>query len=301
METRLLKKDFKGILEPDLSQYIQDRIVEYNFIHDTITDKEEQTGLISMILSKLDDDLPLAGNQRQPDWEKGWQENLESGDLTPKYFGKHNVVRWKQTLVKAVSPDYEINMLHLIVDWVADKYMRDALCICEFGCGTGHNLQRVRLVNSDAYLVGLDWAKSSQELIDNYAEEMGDFNLFSANFDFFNPTHAFCYPNECVIYTVAALEQAGDRYTAFLDYLFTINPRLCIHIEPINELLDTKNLLDYTAIRYIRKRGYLTGFLTKLRSLESEGRVEILRAQRTYVGSLFLEGYSVIVWRPKDE
>jgi trans-aconitate methyltransferase len=299
MEAQLTKNDFKGILEPDLSQYIQDKIAEYNFVHDTITDKDEQSGLLVMLMTEFDKELPLAGDHRQSDWEKGWEENLTSGNIIPKYFGKHSIVRWKQTLVKAVSPDYEINMLHLIVDWVADKYMRDAIGICEFGCGTGHNLQRVRLVNPDANLVGLDWAESSQEIIDNYAEKTGDINLFSAEFDFFNPDYDTQYVNECIIYTVASLEQTGERYTAFLDYLLTVKPCLCIHIEPVEELLDKKSLLDYTAIKYIRKRGYLTGFLTKLRNLESKGRVEILLTKRTYVGSLFIEGYSVIVWRPK--
>jgi hypothetical protein len=35
-----------------------------------------------------------------------------------------------------------------------------------------------------------------------------------------------------------------------------------------------------------------------LQKLAVDGRVEIQRVKRLYFGSLFMEGYSLIVWRP---
>lgn len=295
MEIKLTEEDFKECFEPRLSPYIQDKIREYGFIHRDL-DIEEQYECLRVIWIKLINNITQSGEHRLGEWDKGWEENLISGNIVPKYFGKYNIVRWKRLLVKALSPDYEVNMLYLIVDWLADKYMRDAHAIYEFGCGTGHHLTHVRAVNKNASLYGLDWAESSQQIVNNLAKELGDQNLFSKNFDFFNPDNDFTLASDSIVYTVASLEQTGNRYYTFLDYLLRNKPKLCIHIEPIAELLDNSNLLDYLSIEYFKKRKYLSGFLTTLRQLEKEGRINIIKAQRTYVGSMFIEGYSVVVW-----
>ena len=69
-------------------------------------------------------------------------------------------------------------------------------------------------------------------------------------------------------------------------------------MEPLCELYDPDNLVDYVAYRYHKQRGYLDGYLTRLRQLEAEGRIEILKTQRVYFGNLYHEGYSFIAWRP---
>ncbi len=38
-------------------------------------------------------------------------------------------------------------------------------------------------------------------------------------------------------------------------------------------------------------------FLTRLKELEKEGRLEILKAQRIFFGSLYHDGYFLVVWR----
>ena len=75
-------------------------------------------------------------------------------------------------------------------------------------------------------------------------------------------------------------------------------PDYCIHVEPIEELLDENNLLDWLLIQYFNKRKYLKGFLNHLHVLEKNSNVEILKAQRSYIGSLFIDGYSIVVWKP---
>ena len=73
---------------------------------------------------------------------------------------------------------------------------------------------------------------------------------------------------------------------------------MCIHIEPIEELLDKNILLDYLSIKYFEKRNYLSGFLSGLKKLEKQNKIKILKADRNNIGSLFIEGYSIIVWQP---
>ena len=58
------------------------------------------------------------------------------------------------------------------------------------------------------------------------------------------------------------------------------------------------NLVDYLSILYFKKRNYLSGFLLKLRELEEAGKIKIHMAKRTFIGSLYIEGYSVIAWSP---
>ena len=74
--------------------------------------------------------------------------------------------------------------------------------------------------------------------------------------------------------------------------------RLVVHVEPIGELLDQNNLMDYLSLEYFKKRNYLSGYLTRLQELESRRKIQVIKAQRSHMGSFFIDGYSIIVWRP---
>jgi len=66
----------------------------------------------------------------------------------------------------------------------------------------------------------------------------------------------------------------------------------------MSEPLDSNELLQYLSIRYFNKRKYLEGYINKLRELEKRGKVVIHDVIRTGIGSLYIEGYSVIAWSP---
>lgn len=253
--------------------------------------KQEQEEVIIKILDTLlDDSIPFSGEHRRQQWEKGWGENLKSGDITPRYFGKYKVNRLNGKFVWGLSPNYEQEMLYTIVDALAKKYLTEAKDIYEFGCGTGHNLLRVRKINKTAVLHGLDWVTSSQKLVTNLG-------MKGHLFDYFAPSNLKLEPNSA-IFTVASLEQTGTKYKKFVKYLLTNKPTLCVHIEPIPELLDSTKLLDYLSIKYMEKRKYLSGYLTYLRELEKQGKIKIHEARRSGIGSMFIDGYSIIVWSP---
>jgi len=101
------------------------------------------------------------------------------------------------------------------------------------------------------------------------------------------------------IVTIAALEQVGDNFQEFISFLLDKKPEMCIHLEPIDELLNTNTLIDNLSIKYFRKRNYLNKFLPFLENLEKNGIIEILKKQIIYSGSYFIEGHSLIVWRVK--
>lgn len=255
-----------------------------------LTKKEYDQAIIKIVDTLLDPYLVYSGPHRRKQWENGWGQNLKEGSVNPHYFGKYKINRLNGKFVKAISKNYERDALYSVLDPLFKKYLGDARNIYEFGCGTGHNLLRVRRFNKSAKLCGLDWVKSSQKIIKKLGFE-------AHNFDFFKPSGLKLKPNSTV-YTVAALEQTGKNYKKFVSYLLKNKPSVCLHVEPIEELLDPTNLLDNLSLKYFRKRRYLSGYLTYLRELEKEGKIKILEARRSGIGSLFVEGYSIVIWKP---
>ena len=295
--------EFEDVFKEKISDYLKEKINEYDFSYDEFS-KEDEKKIISDIEKHLNQkDIVKAGEHRKEEWEKGWGENLNElnigeKNVIPKYFAKHDILRWKQKFIRPIGKDFELNSLYVIQDWLFDKYIRDTETIYEFGCGTGHNLLHVWKINPNAEIWGLDWAKSSQEIIKKLDKDNPEKDFHGENLDYFNPNHQFKLKNNSVVFTVASLEQIGDKFEKFTEYILEQNISLCIHIEPIIELLDEENVLDNLSIRYIKKRNYLTGYLEYLRKLETDGKLKILRSQRSYIGSMFIDGYSIIVWSP---
>jgi len=299
-------QDFEAAFGERLSPYVTEQISKYSFEYTDFTSEEKEKLQVKIIETLLSLNLLQSGEHRLDQWETGWRENLElflrnpqNIDLIiPKYFNKYGAVRWRGELIRPVSEKFEFYALAIVLDWLFDKYLRDVDAIYEFGCGTGHNLLRARRVNPNATLWGMDWAAASQQIIMLLAEHKIDHNIQANRFDYFNPDDSFRIKPNSVVYTVASLEQVGARWENFIDYLLRNQPTLCIHVEPIAELLDSNKLIDYLSIEYFKKRNYLEGFLSGLLKLEKQGKVHIHRSQRTHIGSLFIEGYSVVVWSP---
>lgn len=298
--------DFEVAFGEKLNSYVAEHINKYSFQYTEFSAVEKESLLIKIVETLLNPDLLQSGEHRLDQWESGWSENLElflqnpeNIDLIiPKYFNKYGAVRWCSQFIRPVSEKFECHSLAIIQDWLFDKYLRDVPAIYEFGCGTGHNLLRARGVNPKASLFGLDWATASQRIIERIAEHKIDPDIKGKRFDYFNPDQTFHLMPGSALYTVASLEQVGPRWDKFINYVLLNRPKICIHIEPIAELLDRNILIDYLSIEYFKKRNYLHGFLDGLRMLETNGKIKIHSAQRTYIGSLFIEGYSVVVWSP---
>lgn len=255
-----------------------------------LTKVEEERAIILIMEKLLDNSIPFSGAHRKRQWERGWKENLESGNGVPKYFGKYKIQRLNGRLIIAESKDYEREMLYTLVDSLAKKYLSKVSDVYELGCGTGHNLWRVKAINPKANFHGFDWTRSSNELIASQG-------FHAENFDFFNPP-AVKLEKYAGVYTVAALEQTGKNFKKVMAYLLRNKPKVVVHIEPIPELLDSTKLLDYLSIQYMFKRHYLRGYLTYLEELEKKGKIKILEARRSGIGSFLIDGYSIICWKP---
>ncbi len=288
-----------------LTPFVAEKIDAMNLRYVELDDAERDEWLRRIVSEIVDGTPPVAGEARHEAWEKGWGHHREMlakdpswRSLVPGYFGKFPVVRWQGRLIKPTSEMFEYHMLEAVQWFVADKFLRNAPAIYELGCGTGHNLLRLKMCNPDAALIGMDWAEASNRLLRQVADVFGDpHGMWPVNFDLFRPT-AIETISGSALFSCAALEQIGTRFEPLLQWMLAQKPSIVVHIEPITELLDGTKLLDYLSMAYCRKRGYLANYYTRLRELEAEGRITIRMARDSGVGSLFIQGYQCLVWSP---
>ena len=297
-------KNIEDILGFELNKNVKEKIINFDLEYQDLT-KEERDKYILNVLDVLLNDLTISGKHRIDEWENGWSQNLnlfkETRNieyLIPKYHGKYNIVRWKGDVVKTITENFDYKIHIIFVDSIIQHYLGKFNNIIEFGCGPAYHLIRLNEYNKNVKIYGSDWTKTSQNIIKNINNILG-IDIIPFNFDFFNPDYDFKIPKNSGIYTVAALEQIGDNIKPFIDYLIKSNPELCVHMEPIDELLDENSLIDKLSTLYFRKRNYLKGFLPYLEKLEEEDKIEIIHKQRIFSGSYFIEGHSLIVWMPK--
>jgi|688.fasta_scaffold310402_2 hypothetical protein len=293
-------QDFELLWRTDLG-ILADRIRERKFEFEIFS--PEETSLESdKIKEFIKTDLKVSGPKRIDDWEKGWSENLfeyqslnRNESLIPKYFGKDPILRLQNNFIRAKNPNVEYMFFETLMDYVSIKFLENYENIYEFGCGTSHNLIRLRSLFKDIELTGLDWANSSVQIGEKILK---DYQIRNLKFDFFNPDFNFIASENSSALTVAALEQVGTNFKEFINFLLSNNFKRIVHVEPINELLDTNNEIDRLSIEYSRKRNYLDGLLTHLRELEKDSKLKIVFADRSYIGSHYLDGYSIVVWEP---
>jgi len=249
--------------------------------------------------------LPVSGPGRQPAWEAGWGDILarfarsdDLDELEPHYFRKPS--RTMRVLGRYVRPHdarFEASCVKLLQTWIAERYLTDANALYEFGCGPGHNVLAFTRLLPGRPIVGLDWARPSQEILTRVARLTGA-PVSGRRFDMFAPDPELTLAPGSAVVTIGAMEQLGERFTPFLEFVRAQAPRICVHLEPIHELYDRTCPFDDVAARYAERRGYLRGFLPRLEALAAAGEIELLVAQRHF-GSEFHDGWGSLVWRPR--
>jgi hypothetical protein len=303
---KITVEDIESIVGFELSSYCKSLVNKLDLTYETLSQEKRDQAVIKMI-NTLNEDLEVAGKHRLEKWENGWDENLDLlvnkkdiDTLVPKYFGKYDVARWKGNFIKNNSKHFDYHQLIVLVDSILHEYVGTKYNnLFEFGCGPAYHLLRFSNFNPNINLVGLDWTVASQNIIKKI-NELGINNKISGyNFNFFEPNYQINIPESSAIFTCNALEQVGENYKEFINFILDKKPDLCINFEPMPEFLDKDNLIDYLCILYMEKRKYLKGYLSYLQQLEKENKIEILLTKRLPGGSYFIEGYPVVIWKPK--
>lgn len=290
----LTADDFVRMFGGPLGLTAVQQIAQFDWNYEPIIG-EPRDLLVLDLLRRLDDNRLTSPDRDVDRWERGWKQNLQSlknqkpDALVPGYLSKEPAVRLFGDFVLPVkSSEFEANWYGIYRDWLFTTWLTGYDSIFEFGCGSGHNLPFLR--ERAARVVGLDWAPSSVKI----AEHLG---FEGRLLDFFAPDYKLDVPPRTAFLTMGAMEQTGTRWPAMLEFILATHPAIVVHSEPILDLYDA-TLPDWLAARIHTQRGFWTGYLEELRGLEVMGRVKIERLHRTGFGSLLLEGYSQLIWRP---
>lgn len=265
-------------------------IDQFNFL--PLSDEENE-----QVLEHIDTHISqVRGTPTQEQWSSAWGDIGDCESPTyykPRFsFGDYGVYRHRQKFVKyKYNKNIESVFHDMLLEKIQNKYLTDIDCVVEFGCGTGHNLKKIRERNPEISVFGSDWAGSSQEILNRN-------NIPSWNFDMTSkqgslPSEVFEYQDICFL-TVGSLEQVGSNWGNFLNFMLDVRPKRSIHIEPIVEFYDSKNEVDKLAIQYHIKRGYLNGFFNGVRELD-----ELKFYQRIPFGNTYNEGFNIIVMEYK--
>ena len=280
-------------------------IAENDFSYRTPTEEERDRIILEALRKSENDTQVIGAPERQQVWQKGWEENLNqfvsSGykleSLVPRFIRPGLPIRFNGNYLLPTNPMFELAFLSVFRIWIFKKYFSTLDSIYEFGCGTGFNLVEIAQLFPQKTYFGLDFVPASASLIDKIGEVYG-WKMTGGIYDFRNPDRDLTIPPNSGVFTFGALEQVADDYEPFLEHLMSQQVSLCINIEPTLELYDQEKLFDYLAIRFHRKRGYTSNYLTRLRILESESKIKILQTKRLFFGSQFMEGYTYVVWKP---
>lgn len=276
-----------------------------DFRYEEIEGKEHDN-LILRILKRIEEDRQvIAAEERQQVWQDGWQENLDAflasdfdeSTLVPKFIRPDNPVRFQQRYVMPKDAEFELNFVKVYRCWFLENYFSRVDNIYEFGCGTGFNLLAASQLFENKMYFGSDFVQSSVDLVNTIAKAK-ELPLSGDILDMIHPNHDYEIKENSGVFTFGSLEQLAGQTENILDFLMQKKPDIVVHTEPTIELYDSENLSDYLAIKFQGKRGYTDGFLPKLQRMHEQGLIELIKVQRLGFGSLFMEGYNMIVWRP---
>ena len=262
--------------------------------------------LIIEILKSIDFDKQIIGAPERTDvWNDGWNENLillknnnyQLDSLLPKFIRKNKPMRFMGEYILPNEKNFEHEYFNIYRSWLFEKYFSDYDSIYDIGCGSSYNLVELCKQFPKKKIYGFDFVQSSVDIV-NEISKFYNFNSEGKIFDIINPDFNIHLDENSLIFTAGVIEQVAGKFDKFIDYILQMKPKLVVNSEPIYELYDQENLFDYLAAKFHYKRGYTIGYLPKLLELEKEGKIEIIKLKRLNFGSLLMEGYTCIVWKP---
>jgi len=267
---------------------------------------KDRDDLILEILQKIDSDTQKIGaDERTEVWFKGWEENLNAfkknknlDSITPKFIRPNNPIRFDGEYIIPNNPTFEKDFSTLIQLYIYKNFISNNVKnVYEFGCGSGFNLFNLVKVKNDVNIYASDFVKSSSDLMNEISNHFG-YNIRGDIFDIIEPNYEYKIKENSCVFTSGAIEQVASKFKNFINYLLYYKPKVCFHIEPTIEFYDENKLIDYLAIKFHKKRGYTEGLVPYLKDLEKNGKIKIDVLHRFNFGSLFIEGFNLIVWRP---
>ncbi len=289
-----------GKLDARTQKLLDSASLEYAPIDDA-----GQASLQAEIARQISDGFTLVGEHRAGIWRDAWQDQLDKFEksgfgldaLNPAFVAGSPILRWQGAYIQGITERFELVFLEVLRDWLFRTHLSDVDHLYEFGSGSAFNVAAYAGLFPSIPITALDWAPAAIRIAEILRERHG-MKIDGRKFDFFAPDDGLALGPGSGVLTMCALEQIGDRFTPFLDYLLRNRPRRVVHVEPTLELYDGASRHDQLAIDYHTQRKYLQGLLPALRRLEVEKKIQIVFQHRLRFGSRFHECFTVTVWQP---
>lgn len=269
-------------------------------------EQPERDRVILEVLHKIKNDQQVvAAPERKNVWERGWAEHLEMlkkngcdpRSLVPKFLRENQPIRYNGDYIMPANPRFEYDYMTVFRIWLFQKYFLNRDTVYEFGCGTGLNLVLMAGLLPKCACHGLDFVQSAVDLVNSIGDHH-PWDIQGHLFDMIQPDRDYKLKQGAGVLTFGALEQLAGRYEAFIQYLLEQKPSVVVHVEPTIELYDENLLFDHLAIEFHHKRGYSEKLLPYLENLASENKIKLEKVKRLNFGSLFMEGYTYMIWKP---
>jgi len=302
INTSILSKLFLD-LSKDLKKNCNYLVRKYDLRYRKLTLKEYKFQINEIISTIENDKQIIAHPNRKKVWQKGWLENLKDYkknrkkiSLIPKYYTarENKFFRLGGEFIYTKNKNFEIYMLDIYRNWFAKKYLSNIDYIYEFGSGSGNNLVSLTDIFPKKNFFGLDFAKSSIDILNNL---IGYKNVKGILFDMFKPNFNLKIKKNSAFFTIGSIEQLGGKIDPILNFFIQKKPVLCINIEPDISFYDSNKIEDYLAVRFQTKRGYTSCIYSKLKKKEQEGKIKIIKKFRSPFGSKMIEGYNFFLWK----
>ncbi len=270
-----------------------------------LADAQEQAEYVLDFLKRIEQQtITRTKAENLAAFESGWTENynklLRDGtslnSLKPGYFRGNKFLRYNNQLVVSDNLQLEFDLFRIARHCIFYKYLNNRDTICELGCGSCQNILMLTEMFKDAALIAADWTNAAKKIADHLGSSLKR-NISGHVLDMMEIKDASFIPSGSAIITIHAFEQLGENFAGVLDFMIKSRPRIVVQYEPVLEYYSESNLYDFLALKYCRKRNYLENYLTALRKLEQEKKIEIISSYRPFLGGVLHES-SLIVWRP---
>lgn len=300
-----LEEIFGRTLSHKCTRLIKDLNLKYRFLS-----ADERDAHILEVINFLKKDITPSGSSRKPSWEKGWGQNLDDfiksdldlNELLPHYYRRgRSIMRLQGNFIYPEDPLFEAKFLKIIHLILSEEYLDKYANIYEMGAGPCHNIVGFAENLVGKFFYSTDWVAPSVEISKLLESNKTRLNLsshaFSSSiFNFFDPDHNLRFAPNSVVLTFGSLEQIGQKFDDLLKYFLSQDDVEFIHIEPFLECYKSDTLFDQLGLLYSQKRGYLEGYLSKLRSLNVDGAIKI-NSIRKILGSAFHDGWTMVTWK----
>lgn len=293
-----------GITPEDMPKKCCELINSKDFSYRIISGGGDDSEILEALKRINNNTKIVATPERTAVWENGWNENLQEfidneydvNCLMPKYYHPHNVMRWKQKFIRAENPNFQVDFESVAMNYVFESYFAPYDTIYEFGCGSCHKLMTLAELYPDKTLYGLDFTQSAVNIVNLLAQKK-KLSLYGRKFDMIHPDYDLKLKPNSAVYTWDSIEQLDSKYEEFLQYLLSNRPSLCVHVEPSHEFYEQDNLVDYLAYMFHIKRHYPYGFLSRIKQLEQDEKISIIKVNRSYFGDQNNESVNFIIYK----